>query len=83
MAPRYNKSIVCDAVNAIVSTFLRLRRRWVTSSTLAEALKQRYDVGDQFELILKLLSKAMITLVPAIDSLQQSSSSEIYRIAQL
>jgi hypothetical protein len=68
MAPRSKKGIVRDAVISIVSDS-RLRGKWVSLSTLEEALKQRYDFGDHLVLTSLLLSTVLTHLVPDIDSL--------------
>ena len=78
MAPRSKKSIVSDVVISIISDS-RLRGKWVSLSTLEEALKQRYDFGDHLELTSTLLSKVMAGLVPDIDSLKHSRNG-MYRI---
>ena len=73
MAPRSKKSIVNDAVISIVSDS-RLRGNWVTLSTLIEALKQRHDFGDHFEVTSSPLSAVLTKLVPGIDALKQSGN---------
>jgi hypothetical protein len=78
MAPRYKRNIVSDAVISIVSD-LRLRGKWVSSLTLEDALKQRYDFGDHLELTSMPMNRVMTALVPVIYSLQQSSNG-VYHI---
>jgi hypothetical protein len=78
MATPSKKSIVNDAVVSIISD-LHLRGKWVSSSTLEEALRQRYDFGDHCELTSRLLNTVLTKLVPDVDSLKPNSNG-MYRI---
>ena len=80
MAPRYNSDIASDAVSAIVVSYqyFGLRCKWVSSSTMEEALKQRYDFLKHLELTSTLLSEVMPVLI--IDSLQQSNPTTEYLV---